>query len=148
MRRRGELAQLQALDFSYLTTKHAPSTWALGVTGNLTSLAANPGAIIALSVRTLAISGGSLTMPRWNLAWLLGISGVALLGYAVSHSAPPRAKDQDYELVRLVVDAMDEVDHKYVRSLDPEAKRKLIEDMINGGLEHLDPHSGFINSRG
>jgi carboxyl-terminal processing protease len=86
-------------------------------------------------------------MPRWNLAWLLGISSVALLGYAVSHSAPPRAKDQDYELVRLVVDVLDEVDHKYVRPLDAQAKRKLVEDMVNGGLEHLDPHSGFINEK-
>ena len=84
-------------------------------------------------------------MPRSNLAWLLGISSVALLGYAVSHRAPPREKDQDYELVRLVVDVLDEVDHKYVRPLDAQAKRKLVEDMVNGGLEHLDTHSGFIN---
>jgi carboxyl-terminal processing protease len=86
-------------------------------------------------------------MPRWNLAWLLGISSIALLGYAVSHSAPPREKDQDYELVRLVVDVLDEVEHKYVRSLDAQAKRRLVEDMVNGGLEHLDPHSGFINEK-
>jgi carboxyl-terminal processing protease len=86
-------------------------------------------------------------MPRWNLAWLLGICSVALLGYAVSHSAPPRERDQDYELVRLVVDVLDEVDHKYVRPLDHEAKRKLVEDMVNGGLERLDPHSSFINPK-
>jgi carboxyl-terminal processing protease len=83
-------------------------------------------------------------MPRRNLAWLLGIMGVALLGFTVSHSAPLREKDKDYELVRLLVDVLDEVDHKYVRGLDTEAKRKLVEDMINGGLERLDPHSGFI----
>jgi carboxyl-terminal processing protease len=86
-------------------------------------------------------------MPRRNLAWLLGISAVILLGYAVSHSAPPREKDRDYELVRLVVEVLDEVDHKYVRPLDADAKRKLIEDMINGGLERLDPHSGFIGPK-
>jgi carboxyl-terminal processing protease len=86
-------------------------------------------------------------MPRWNLAWLLGISSLALLGFAVSHSAPPREKDRDYELVRLVVDVLDEVDHKYVRPLDAQAKRKLVEDMVNGGLDHLDPHSGFINEK-
>jgi len=86
-------------------------------------------------------------MPRWNFAWLLGISSLALLGYAVSHSAPPRERDQDYELVRLVVDVLDEVDHKYVRPLNSQAKRKLVEDMVNGGLEHLDPHSGFINEK-
>jgi carboxyl-terminal processing protease len=86
-------------------------------------------------------------MPRWNLAWLLGIAAVSLLGYAVSHSAPPREKDRDYELVRLVVDVIDEVDHKYVRPLDHEAKRKLVEDMVIGGLERLDPHSTFISPK-
>src|SRR5262249_11701271 len=85
-------------------------------------------------------------MPRWNLAWLLGISGVILLGYAVSHSAPPQEKDQDYELVSLVVRVLNEVDHKYVRPLDYEAKRKLIEDMVDGGLMRLDPHSNFISA--
>src|SRR5207253_1084188 len=54
---------------------------------------------------------------------------------------------RDYELVRLVVDVLDEVDHKYVRNLDPEAKRRLVEDMINGGLERLDQHSSFINPK-
>jgi carboxyl-terminal processing protease len=72
---------------------------------------------------------------------------VALLGLAVSQSAPSREKDRDYELVRLVVDVLDEVDHKYVRELEPEAKRKLVEDMVNGGLERLDPHSAFINPK-
>jgi carboxyl-terminal processing protease len=86
-------------------------------------------------------------MSRWNLAWLLGIATVALVGIAVSHSAPFRERDKDYELVRLVVDVLDEVDHKYVRELDPDAKRRLVEDMINGGLERLDPHSAFINPR-
>jgi carboxyl-terminal processing protease len=86
-------------------------------------------------------------MPRRNLAWLLGISAVVLLGYTVSHSAPLREKDRDYELVSLVVDVLNEVDHKYVKPLTPEAKRKLVEDMINGGLERLDAHSNFINSK-
>jgi carboxyl-terminal processing protease len=29
--------------------------------------------------------------------------------------------------------------------VDPERERKLVEDMINGGLERLDPHSQYIN---
>jgi carboxyl-terminal processing protease len=86
-------------------------------------------------------------MSRWNLAWLLGIPAVFLLGLAVSHSAPVREKDKDYELVRLMVDVLSEVDTRYVRELDRDAKRKLIEDMINGGLERLDPHSTFINPK-
>ena len=63
---------------------------------------------------------------------------VAVLGFAVSYSAPPRERDRDYELVRLMVDVLNEVDHKYVNDLDPDHKRKLVEDMINGGLQKLD----------
>jgi carboxyl-terminal processing protease len=86
-------------------------------------------------------------MPRWNLAWLIGIAGVACLGLAISQSAPSREKETDYELVRLVVDVLGQVDQRYVRELDADAKRKLVEDMVNGGLERLDPHSQFINER-
>ena len=86
-------------------------------------------------------------MSRWNLGWLLGITGVILLGYTVSNSAPTREKDRDYQLVRLLVDVLDEVEHKYVRPIDDDAKRKLVEDMINGGLSRLDPHSSFINPK-
>ena len=77
-------------------------------------------------------------MSRWNLAWLVGIVGVSLLGFAASRSAPLRNKDKDYELVDLVVQVLDEVDHNYVRELDDSAKRKLVEDMVNGGLMRLD----------
>ena len=86
-------------------------------------------------------------MPRRNLAWLLGIAAVAVFGLAVSYSAPSREKDRDYELVRLVVDVLHEVRHKYVTQLDAERKRKLVEDMVNGGLDRLDPHSTFINAK-
>lgn len=86
-------------------------------------------------------------MSRWNLAWLLGIGTITIIGIAASHSAPLPQKDKDYELVRLVVDVLSEVDERYVRELTPEAKRKLVEDMINGGLERLDPHTGYINPK-
>jgi carboxyl-terminal processing protease len=85
-------------------------------------------------------------MSRWNLAWLLGIIGAAVLGIAVSQSAPLRQKDKDYELVELFVNVLDEVENKYARELSDDQKRKLVEDMINGGLERLDPHSTFINA--
>jgi carboxyl-terminal processing protease len=85
-------------------------------------------------------------MSRWNLSWLVGIPLVILLGLTLTYSAPPqRQKDQNYELVRLLVDVLDEVDQKYVRELDEPAKRRLVEDMINGGLERLDPYSAFMN---
>src|SRR5215831_12264234 len=84
-------------------------------------------------------------MSHRNLGWLLGITAVALLGLAVSFSAPAREKDRDYELVRLVVDVLQEVRQRYVVEVDPDRERKLVEDMINGGLERLDPHSQYIN---
>src|SRR3954467_14177875 len=84
-------------------------------------------------------------MSRRNLFWLLGIAAVSLLGLAVSYSAPPQERQKDYELVRLVVDVLHEVRQKYVVEIDPDRERKLVEDMINGGLERLDPHSAYIN---
>jgi carboxyl-terminal processing protease len=84
-------------------------------------------------------------MPRRNLAWLLGIAAVQLFGFAVSQSAPSREKDRDYENVRLVVDVLHEVRQRYATEVDADRERKLVEDMINGGLERLDPHSQYIN---
>src|SRR3954468_8508495 len=84
-------------------------------------------------------------MSRRNLFLLLAIAAVSLLGLAVAYSAPTREKDKDYELVRLLVDVLHEVRHKYVVDVNPDRERKLVEDMINGGLERLDPHSQYIN---
>jgi carboxyl-terminal processing protease len=86
-------------------------------------------------------------MSRRNLFWLLGIAAVAVFGMAVSYSAPTREKDKDYELVRLLVDVLQEVRSRYVVDVSPERERKLVEDMINGGLERLDPHSQYINPK-
>jgi carboxyl-terminal processing protease len=87
-------------------------------------------------------------MNRWNLAWLIGIPMVVLLGLAFSYSAPVgRENEQDYELIRLVAEVLSVVDQKYVRELSPEQRRRFVEDMINGGLERLDPHSSYFNTR-
>lgn len=86
-------------------------------------------------------------MSRRNLFWILGVASVAVFGLAVSYSAPTKEKDHDYELVRLMVDVLHEVRQKYVVDVDPERERRLVEDMINGGLERLDPHSQYINAR-
>src|SRR5262249_39846693 len=86
-------------------------------------------------------------MSRRNLFWLLGIAAVSLLGLAVAYSAPTREREKEYELSRLLVDSPHEVRHKYVVDVDPERERRLVEDMINGGLERLDPHSQYINPR-
>src|SRR4051812_39942317 len=86
-------------------------------------------------------------MSHRNLGWLVGIVAVSLFGFAVSYSAPTLQKDKDYELVRLMVDVLHEVRGKYVQDVTPERERKLVEDMINGGLERLDPHSAYINPK-
>jgi carboxyl-terminal processing protease len=87
-------------------------------------------------------------MSRWNLIWLLGILGTYLIGFSVSLSAPQRDSDQKtkHENVRLIIDVLEEVDKKYVKELTVEKRRELVENMINGGLEKLDPHSQFINA--
>jgi carboxyl-terminal processing protease len=86
-------------------------------------------------------------MSRWNLAWLLGINVVALLGLAISYSAPPQEENKKYARMRLLVDVLDEVEHKFVRPLSDEEMRDLVENMINGGLAHLDPYSSYINPK-
>ena len=82
-------------------------------------------------------------MPLRNLAWLLIVPAIVCLGLAISFSAP--GPDKDYKLVRQIVDVLAEVDANYVRELNDEDKQKLVEDMINGGLHELDPHSEYLN---
>ena len=87
-------------------------------------------------------------MSRWNLAWLLGITAVTLVGLSLCYSAPSRESSlqKKHENLRLLVDVLEEVQNKYVKDLGPEKMRDLVEDMINSGLEHLDRHSSFINA--
>src|SRR5262249_34037277 len=89
-----------------------------------------------------------VSMSRWNLAWLLGISAVTLLGLSISQSAPARDNNlqKKHENLRLLVDVLEEVQQKYVKELDPAKMRELVENMINRGLEPLDQHSGYINA--
>jgi carboxyl-terminal processing protease len=88
-------------------------------------------------------------MPRRNLFWLLGLTALNLFALSVLYGGPlmQSARDDDYKTMRLLVDVLHEVEQKYVVDLTPERKRKLVEDMINGGLERLDPHSAYINPR-
>src|SRR5271167_391295 len=82
-------------------------------------------------------------MSRWNLTWLVGITAAALVGISLTYAQPRPSKK--HENIRLIVDVLEEVQKKYVRELDQDKMRELVENMINGGLEKLDPHSGFIN---
>jgi len=84
-------------------------------------------------------------MPLRNLAWLLVVPALVLLGIAVTSSAP--APDKDYLLVRQMVDVLAEVDANYYRELSDDDRQKLVEDMINGGLRQLDPHSEYLNKK-
>src|SRR5262245_44408776 len=87
-------------------------------------------------------------MSRWNLGWLLGITGIVLLGFSLTYSAPPRAGalQKKHDNLRLLVDVLEEVQQKYVRELDDDKMRELVENMISGGLNRLDPHSDFIGA--
>jgi carboxyl-terminal processing protease len=86
-------------------------------------------------------------MSRRNLAWLLGIAAVSLLALAIFESYPTYAQHEDYEDVALVVDVLQKVRQSYVKDLDRKERRKLVEDMVNGGLARLDPHSQYINAQ-
>lgn len=82
-------------------------------------------------------------MPLRNLAWLFIVPGLVTLGLVLCASAPP--PDADYDRVRRVVEVMAEVDVSFYRKLTPEEWRQFTEDMINGGLRRLDPHSEYFN---
>jgi carboxyl-terminal processing protease len=86
------------------------------------------------------------SMSRRNLAWLLGIAAISVFAVVVFACVPSRAENKDYEMVRLIVDVLHEVRDKYAIEIDEKRERKLVEDMINGGLERLDPHSMYINA--
>lgn len=82
-------------------------------------------------------------MPLRNLVWLLVVPGLVGLGLVVAFNAP--APDQEYELVRRIVEVLAEVDANYVRELSPEERQELVKRMINGGLRWLDPHSAYFD---
>jgi carboxyl-terminal processing protease len=82
-------------------------------------------------------------MSRTNLLWLLLVPALIIFGVGVTATAP--APSKDYQLVRSIVDVLAAVDKAYVRELSDEEKKRLVEAMINGGLEKLDPHSQYFN---
>jgi carboxyl-terminal processing protease len=83
-------------------------------------------------------------MSSRNLVWLLAVPLFVAVGLAIGYSAP--APDKDYKLVRQVVDVLAEVDASYVKELSDKDRQKLVEDMIDGGLRQLDPHSEYFNA--
>jgi carboxyl-terminal processing protease len=56
------------------------------------------------------------------------------------NKAPP-AKDDYYELYKLLADTVDQVDRNYVKEVD---RRELIEAAVRGVMSKLDPYSAYI----
>jgi carboxyl-terminal processing protease len=88
-------------------------------------------------------------MSRWNLSWILGITAAALVGLSLTQSAPSRngALEKKHEILRLLVETMEEYKDKYVREPSDKDMREFAEDMIELALERRDPHSGYLNPR-
>jgi carboxyl-terminal processing protease len=71
---------------------------------------------------------------------ILGLFVIASSYAAVSEEKQP-PKENDYELYRLLVDAIDQVEQNYVQKID---RRELIEAALRGVTEKLDPYSSYI----
>ena len=65
----------------------------------------------------------------------------AVACWQAAHSSAPR-KEEDAELYRLFVDAVEHVDRSYVQKVE---RRSLVQNAIRGMLEQLDPYSDFIS---
>ncbi|HUT09769.1 MAG TPA: S41 family peptidase [Thermoguttaceae bacterium] len=78
--------------------------------------------------------------PVLLLAFLLLWFGSIAAGAAQNEAAPPN--DDYYELYKLLVDTMDQVERNYVKEID---RRELMEAAIQGVLGKLDPYSTYIN---
>jgi carboxyl-terminal processing protease len=71
------------------------------------------------------------------LAFLL----LALPAIAAAKSPPSKPKDADNELIKTLVEAIDQVERNYVTEVD---RRELIDSAIRGMLSKLDPYSTYI----
>lgn len=70
---------------------------------------------------------------------------ILLVGTLPAVAAPTetakKPKDNDYELYKILVDTIDQVERNYVNQVD---RRDLIESAIRGVLSKLDPYSSYI----
>jgi len=74
------------------------------------------------------------------LSWILLALFVQSGALAAREKSDP-AKEDQYELFKMFVDAMDQVERNYVKKVD---RRELIEAAIQGMLTKLDPYSNYI----
>jgi carboxyl-terminal processing protease len=70
----------------------------------------------------------------------MGFLATAPILAAPSENKQP-TQDNDYELYKLLVDSIDQVEQNYVLEID---RRELIEAAIHGVMEKLDPYSSYI----
>lgn len=89
---------------------------------------------------------------RCAALWLIVVSLAALPALAEPASAPaetakpssskslPRKQDE-YELLKVLVDTLDQIDRNYVKEVD---RRELLDAAIHGMLSKLDPYSTYI----
>src|SRR5262245_28188578 len=79
-------------------------------------------------------------MPYKGSLWVVVVGLASVLCWQAAQSAPQ--SDEDAELYRLFVDAVEHIDSSYVKDVK---RRELVEAAINGMLESLDPYSTFIS---
>ena len=78
-------------------------------------------------------------MARRSGIWVLFVGIASVVCWQAAQSAT--TTDEDAELYRLFVDAMEHVKRNYVKETDP---RQLMEGAIQGMLDSLDPYSNYI----
>jgi carboxyl-terminal processing protease len=87
-----------------------------------------------------------LTIRRISVVFcaLLFVGGLfSAHGLADTSSAPETTPQEDYyELYKVLVDTIDQVERNYVKQL---SRRELIEAAIEGVLDKLDPYSAYIS---
>ena len=82
-------------------------------------------------------------MSQRNLAWLITVPALVLFAAVLAATAPP--PEPQYKQVRTIVDVLADVEKNFYRELTDKEKQQLVEDMINGGLQKLDPYSEYFN---
>jgi carboxyl-terminal processing protease len=79
-------------------------------------------------------------MPLLLLFLILGLFQ-PISADTAEKNAPPKKKENYYELYKLVVDTVDQVERNYVTEVD---RRELIEAAVRGVMAKLDPYSSYI----
>jgi carboxyl-terminal processing protease len=81
---------------------------------------------------------GLLLQQGWSRPWVWGQARKAVEAPATSQ----RVADKDYELLRRLVDVMDQIERNYVDQ--GVTREQLLEAAIRGMIKELDPHSNYV----